>query len=108
MSELDLKKQSKVRARSVVPDERTGEETASILQVSVVFLESLIKKGRLTGARSVEGGRYRIPRASVLSLKNEMKLEQKEGLDQTVSASEKIGLYDAELEDIRICHRRST
>ena len=102
MSEIDLKKQSKVRARNVGPDECTSEEAASILHVSQAFLRVLVAEGRLMGARSVEGGNHRIPRASVRNAKREMKRAQRKGLDQMVSASEKIGLYDAELKNIHI------
>jgi excisionase family DNA binding protein len=105
-SEVELNKRSKETIRSVAPEELTIEETAEVLHVSPAYVKNLIAEGCLTGARFIEGSRCRIRRASVLALKKRMKRAQREGLDQMVAASEQIGLYEAELKEIRIGRRQ--
>jgi excisionase family DNA binding protein len=76
----------------------SSEEAAKLLHVSNKFVDNLVVEGKLPGVRDGQSGRFRIPRASVLAFKEELKAAQKKGLDRMVEASERMGLYDAELE----------
>jgi excisionase family DNA binding protein len=84
----------------------TSEEAAKMLHVSRVFVEALIEEGRLPGAHATGDGQFRIPRVSVIAYKKEMRKTRKLGLQDMIDASEKAGLYDLELEDVRVRRRK--
>ncbi|BBU30254.1 hypothetical protein BTHE68_39880 [Burkholderia sp. THE68] len=79
--------------------ELTSEEAAKLLHVSRTHLNTLIRDGRLTGVRLTPGGHRRISRAKVLAYKVSTEESQRQGLDEMVQASARMGLYDAELKN---------
>ncbi|MFM0134386.1 helix-turn-helix domain-containing protein [Paraburkholderia sediminicola] len=80
--------------------ELTSEEAAKLLHVSRSHLNRLVDEGKLDGVRYTQGGYRRIQRAAVLAYKEEIKTTQKKGLNRMVEASERMGLYDKELEEL--------
>lgn len=80
-------------------DELTSEQAAKLLGVSRTHVNTLINSKALPASRTT-GGHRRVPRAAVIAYKAQMKERQAKGLDQMVEASQKLGLYDNELEGV--------
>jgi excisionase family DNA binding protein len=80
----------------------TISEAAKLLHVSRTHLNTLIDEGKLDRVHYTQGGHRRIQRAAVLAYKEESKTTQKKGLNRMVEASERMGLYDKELEGLPI------
>lgn len=83
-------------------DEVTSEEAAKLLHVSRTHLNTLVDEGKLGRIRHTQGGHRRIERAAVLAYKEMTKAKQKKGLARTAQASERMGLYDKELEGLPV------
>ncbi|MGQ7935440.1 helix-turn-helix domain-containing protein [Paraburkholderia sp. D1E] len=83
-------------------DAMTISEAAKILRVSRTHLNTLIDEGKLDGVRYTQVGHRRILRAAVLAYKEESKTTQKKGLNRMVEASERMRLYDRELEGLPV------
>ena len=80
-------------------DELTSEQTAKLLGVSRTHVNMLINSKALPASRTA-GGHRRVPRAAAVAYKAQMKERQAKGLDQMVEASQRLGLYDNELEGV--------
>ncbi|MBB5460239.1 helix-turn-helix domain-containing protein [Paraburkholderia sp. Cpub6] len=83
-----------------VSDGLTIEQAARLLFVSQAHVRTLLADGTLIGARTTQDGDVRIPRATVLSCKTQIRAVQQEGLDRMIGATDRMGLYDAEAADI--------
>ncbi|MFM0179043.1 excisionase family DNA-binding protein [Paraburkholderia aspalathi] len=86
-------------------EELTSEEAARLLHVSRTHLNTLVDEGKLGVVRHTQSGHRRIQRTAVLAHKEKIKTMQKKGLDRTVDASERMGLYDNELEGLPVCRK---
>ena len=75
----------------------TSEEAAKILNVSRTHMVKLIDGGLIAGAEKTEGRHRRVPKAAVLAYKKASRVKQAKGYTRMVEASERMGLYDAEL-----------
>lgn len=82
-------------------DELTTEAAAKLLQVSRTRLVTLVASGQLGKVRRTAGGHRRISKAAVLRYKSASKERQAKGLGAMVEASERLGLYDQELDGVR-------
>lgn len=78
----------------------TSEQAAELLFVSRTHINKLMDAGTLQGVIRTEGGHRRVPKASVLAYKAESKARQARGLDRMIESSQRLGLYEAELEGI--------
>lgn len=85
--------------------ELTCEAAAKLLNVSPKYLYALVDEGRLP-SRTVKGGHRRIPRAAVLAYRKKMRAEQSEGLDRLMDASQRMGIYDAELDGLPVRRKK--
>ncbi|MGF6505889.1 excisionase family DNA-binding protein [Paraburkholderia sp. 32] len=92
------------KRRQDVPEEKseelTIEEAARLLFVSRTHLNKLLDDGKLSGVRTTEDGQRRIPRTTVVAYREQMRAAQKEGLNRMVESTDRMGLYDAELEGL--------
>ena len=80
--------------------EMTSEGAAKLLSVSRTHLNSLIEAGELGAVRRTSGGHRRISKSAVLAYWARTKERQLEGLDEMIKASQRLGLYDAEIDDL--------
>lgn len=86
-------------------EELTSEEAAKLLHVSRTHLNTLVDEGKLPSART-RGGHRRIPRSAVLAYREQMRAAQSAGLERMMDASERLGLYDEELEGLPVRRKR--
>lgn len=75
----------------------TSEEAAKLLNVSRTHMAKLIDAGLIAGAEKTEGRHRRVPKAAVLAYKKASRVKQAKGFTRMVVATERMGLYDAEL-----------
>ena len=87
-------------------DELTSEEAAKLLHVSRTHLNTLVDTGRLGEVSRTAGRHRRISKAAVLQYKAASKERQAKGLDAMAEASERLGLYDQELEGVPVRSKR--
>ncbi len=81
-------------------EELTSEAASKLLHVSRTHLNTLADSGAFGVVRRTEGGHRRISKAALLHYKAGSKERQTKGLDDLVAASQALGLYDAEIEDL--------
>jgi excisionase family DNA binding protein len=81
-------------------DGLTIEQAAQLLFVSQTYIRQLVAEGRLSCLRATPAGDLQIPRAAALAYRSQMKKEQREGLDKMVRATDRMGMYDAEAEQL--------
>lgn len=86
--------------------ELTSEAAAKLLHVSRTHLNTLVDTGQLGNVRRTAGGHRRIAKAAVLQYKAASKDRQAKGLDAMVEATERLGLYDNELDGIPVRYKR--
>ncbi len=82
--------------------ELTSEAASRLLHVSRTHVNSLADSGALGVVRRTDGGHRRISKAGLLKYKATSQERQAKGLDAMMAASQKLGLYDAELEGLPI------
>lgn len=70
--------------------------------LSRTHVNSLADSGALGVVRRTGGGHRRISKAALLRYKALSKERQSKGLDAMVAASQKLGLYDAEVESLPV------
>jgi excisionase family DNA binding protein len=75
----------------------TSEEAAKLLNVSRTHMAKLIDAGLIAGAEKTEGRHRRVPKAAVLAYKKASRVNQAKGFTRMFVATERMGLYDAEL-----------
>ena len=81
-------------------EELTSEAASKLLHVSRTHLNTLVDTGQLGDVRRTAGGHRRISKAAVLQYRAASKDRQAKGLDAMVEATERLGLYDSELDGI--------
>ena len=81
-------------------EELTSEAASKRLHVSRTHLNTLVDTGQLGDVRRTAGGHRRISKAAVLQYRAASKDRQAKGLDAMVEATERLGLYDSELDGI--------
>ena len=96
----DEGRDSRSRQSADEDPEMTSEGAAKLLHVSRTHLNSLIDAGELGVVRRTSGGHRRISRPAVLAYWARTKERQFEGLDEMIEASQRLGLYDAEIDDL--------
>ncbi|MBO7825945.1 hypothetical protein [Burkholderia pseudomallei] len=79
----------------------TLEATARLLFVSAFHVRKLIAEGKLP-ARTDEEGFQQIPKAAAQAYREKMRNDQREGMERMMDASERAGLYGAEIEDLPV------
>lgn len=87
-------------------EELTSEAASKLLHVSRTHLNTLVDTGQLGEVRRTAGGHRRISKAAVLQYKAASKDRQAKGLDAMVEATERLGLYDSELDGIPVRSKR--
>ncbi len=87
-------------------EELTSEAASKLLHVSRTHLNTLVDTGQLGDVRRTAGGHRRISKAAVLQYKAASKDRQAKGLDAMVEASDRLGLYDKELDGIPVRSKR--
>ena len=93
---------SKAAASADEDEELTSEAASKLLHVSRTHVNSLADSGALGVVRRTDGGHRRISKAGLLTYKALSRERQSKGLDAMVAASQKLGLYDAELEGLPV------
>jgi excisionase family DNA binding protein len=93
---------SKVAVSAAEDEELTSETASKLLHVSRTHVNSLADSGALGVVRRTGGGHRRISKAALLRYKALSKERQSKGLDAMVAASQKLGLYDAEVESLPV------
>ena len=93
---------SSIDAVSDEADEITSEEAAKLLHVSRTHLNTLVDTGQLGEVRRTAGRHRRISKAAVLQYRAASKERQAKGLDAMAEASERLGLYDQELDGVPV------
>ena len=78
----------------------TSEQAATLLQMSRTHVNSLMDSGALGFISRTAGGHRRISRAAVLAYKQDRRQRQAKGLEAMTGASQRLGLYEGELEGI--------
>jgi excisionase family DNA binding protein len=78
----------------------SSEEAAKLLHVSRTHINMLIDSGKLGEINRTEGGHRRIASAAVLKYKADSKLRRAKGIQAMVEATDKLGLYDREMDDL--------
>lgn len=78
----------------------TVEETAKLLFVSQSHVHKLLQRGDLTAIQDTPEGAVHVLRTAVLEYRKKMRAAQKAGLDAMMEASERLGLYDQEIEGL--------
>jgi excisionase family DNA binding protein len=78
----------------------SSEEAAKLLHVSRTHINMLIDSGKLGEIGRTEGGHRRIARGAVLKYKADSKLRRAKGIQAMVEATDKLGLYDREMNDL--------
>ena len=84
----------------------TSAQAAELLHVSRTHVNTLLDSGVLGPVMRTAGHHRRISKGAVLAYKEESKKRQARGLDVMVQATERLGLYDAELEGVPRRSRR--
>ena len=84
----------------------TSAQAAELLHVSRTHVNTLLDSGALGPVMRTAGHHRRISKGAVLAYKEESKKRQARGLDVMVQATERLGLYDAELEGVPRRSRR--
>jgi excisionase family DNA binding protein len=87
-------------------EELTSEDAAKLLHVSRTHLNTLVDSGELGEIRRTAGRHRRISKAAVLRYKAASQERQSKGLDAMVQASERLGLYDRELDGVPVRSKR--
>lgn len=77
------------------------QAVARFLFTSPQYVRRLIDEGNLP-SRIDENGFLRIPLSAVRAFGEKMRNEQREGMEQMMDASERAGLYDAEIENLLV------
>lgn len=80
----------------------TSEVASKLLHVSRTHLNTLADSGVLGVIRRTLGGHRRISKAALLKYKASIQGTQSKSLEAMVAASQKLGLYDAELEGLPV------
>lgn len=101
-SNLEAPLATSIDAASDEADELTSEQAAKLLHVSRTHLNTLVDTGRLGEVSRTAGRHRRISKAAVLQYKAASKERQAKGLDAMAEASERLGLYDQELEGVPV------
>jgi excisionase family DNA binding protein len=78
----------------------TSEQAAELLHVSRTHVNALMDSGALGPVMRTSGRHRRVPKAAVLAYKEQSKKRQARGLEAMARASQRLGLYDEELEGI--------
>ena len=78
----------------------TSAQAAELLHLSRTHVNTLLDSGALGPVMRTAGLHRRISKGAVLAYKEESKKRQARGLDAMVQATERLGLYDAELEGV--------
>ena len=78
----------------------TIKEAAELLFVSPTHFRTLLQRGDLAAIREMPESDVRVLRSAVLEYKVKMRVRQKEGLEAMMNASERLGLYDQEMEGL--------
>ncbi|WP_147309993.1 helix-turn-helix domain-containing protein [Paraburkholderia sp. BL6669N2] len=76
----------------------TIKEAAKLLFVSPAHFRTLLQKSDLAAIQETPESDVRVLRSAVLEYKEQMRARQKAGLKEMMDASERLGLYDQEIE----------
>jgi len=88
-------------------NELTSQAAAKLLHVSRKHLDTLVESGKLGDVGRTAGGHRRISKDAVLRYKLVSKARQAKALDVMVESTERLGLYDREVEDKPARNRRA-
>jgi hypothetical protein len=84
----------------------TRQETATLLQVSLPYLEKLVEAGTLSPIGGIDNHPWVFGNRAILKHKAESKARQEESLTVLVELSESLGLYHDELVGVPVRHVR--
>jgi hypothetical protein len=77
-----------------------SDEAALVLNVSPARFDGLVRKGELVATRRTRDGRRRFSMANLLAYKERNKVQKRVGLDRMMEATRRLGLYNAELDEL--------
>lgn len=78
----------------------SAEEAALILHVSHPYLDKLVRAGELVANRHSRSRPDRFSKTVLLAYQKRSKTRQRAGLTEMMRATGRLGLYDAELEEV--------
>ncbi|MDR3571328.1 MAG: hypothetical protein P4L81_03970 [Candidatus Pacebacteria bacterium] len=87
--------------RSHVDSKIDRNAGARLLFVSGSHLDALVRSGKVIPTSFGPTGPHRFLKAALLSYKKKQKKRQRKGLKKMMAASERMGLYDAEIADLQ-------
>ena len=98
---MKMRKMKRARGR-VTPNYAylPSDEAALILHVSRACFDGLVRTGELVATRRTRDGRQWFSTANLLAYKERSKVRQRMGLKKMMAATQRMGLYDAELEGL--------
>ncbi|CAE6767790.1 hypothetical protein R70006_03801 [Paraburkholderia domus] len=76
-------------------------EAAGLLFVSGSHFDALVRSGKVTPTSFGLTGPHLFSKADLLSYKKKQMKRQRKGLKMMMTASERMGLYDAEIDDLQ-------
>ncbi|NIE63051.1 hypothetical protein [Burkholderia sp. Ax-1719] len=82
-------------------EETSVDAAARILFVAPSYVRKLIEEEKLP-ARVHEDGAYRLPVRAVRTLRDQMRVEQKQALARMIAATDQMGLYKTEIEGLPV------
>jgi hypothetical protein len=98
---MKVRKLKRARGRSTLsPAFILCDEAALVLHVSRVWFDGLVRTGELVAIHRTRDGRQWFSLADLLAYKERRKVQQRAGLDSMVEATRRMGLYDAELQEL--------
>lgn len=83
------------------------DAAARLLFLSHSYVRSLISDGQLPGRLGEDGIVQWIPIDAVIAYRTKMRAEQTAALDELISASQRLGLYDSEAQELPLRHASS-
>jgi hypothetical protein len=101
VARLKVRKIQRMRGRRAGSRGVISSEAAAVtLHVSPLYFESLVVAGILTPATQGQDGHPLFSLAAVLAYKKRSKAMQRSGLTRMMHATQRLGLYDAELDGL--------
>jgi excisionase family DNA binding protein len=78
----------------------SSDQAARLLNVSRACFDKLVRAGELPAIHAPSGGRRRFSKVQLLDYKRRRRIVQRDGLTRMMTATARMGLYDAELKGL--------
>jgi excisionase family DNA binding protein len=78
----------------------SSDEAARVLNVSRPYFDRLVRAGELSAIHAPSSGRRWFSKVQVLDYKRRRRIVQRDGLTRMMTATARMGLYDAEVKGL--------